>query len=50
MDWPAAVDAFTQLIEEEEKHILFIKRVLDTLEERRPEKLVNMADREIAKG
>lgn len=49
MDWPAAVDAFTQLIKEEDNHILFIKRILDTLEERRPEKLVNMADREIAK-
>jgi rubrerythrin len=48
MDWPAAVDAFTQLIKEEEKHIVFIKKILNTLEEGRPEILMNMADRELA--
>jgi rubrerythrin len=29
--WGAAVDAFTQLIKEEEHHIVFIKEILDTL-------------------
>ena len=49
MDWPAAVDAFSQLIKEEEKHILFIKRILGMLDEGRPEKLKNMANQEIQK-
>jgi len=31
MGWGAAVDAFTQLIKEEEHHIIFIKEILDTL-------------------
>ena len=31
MGWGAAVEAFTQLIQEEEKHILFIKKILESL-------------------
>jgi rubrerythrin len=47
MGWGAAVDAFLQLIKEEQKHILFIKRILDTLQKGRIEALKNIADQEI---
>jgi rubrerythrin len=49
MGWGAAVDAFSQLIKEEEKHILFIKRILDALRKGRVETLKNIADQEIVK-
>ncbi len=42
MGMGAAVSAFKRLIEEEEKHILFIGRVLDDLKERREIELPNL--------
>jgi rubrerythrin len=49
MGWGAAVDAFLHLIKEEEKHILFIRKILDTLREGRIETLKNITDQEISK-
>jgi hypothetical protein len=39
MGWGSAVSAFKKLIEEEEHHILFIKKVLDGLKQGRPDQL-----------
>jgi rubrerythrin len=39
MGWGAAMTAFNQLIREEEKHILFIKNILDDLKRGGPVKL-----------
>jgi rubrerythrin len=39
MGWGAAMTAFTQLIREEEKHILFIKNILEDLKRGGPAKL-----------
>ena len=47
MNWGAAIDAFTQLIKEEENHILFINRILDSLQEGRVEILNNVPDQTI---
>ena len=39
MGWGAAVGAFTQLIEEEEQHIRFIKKILEDLKQGSPDQL-----------
>ncbi len=39
MGWGAAMNAFNQLIGEEEKHILFIRKILDDLKRVGPEEL-----------
>jgi rubrerythrin len=44
MGWGSAVSAFKRLIEEEEHHILFIKKILDGLKQGSPDQL------QIAKG
>ena len=47
MGWGAAVEAFTQLIKEEEKHIFFIKKVLEGLKEGNLGKLQIQKDQEM---